>query len=55
MNAKHKKRNISLLVEVAAIFLIGVLITGALTYICETYLYNNSVKKQTELQASEIA
>ena len=55
MHKTKGKRKISLLIEVAAIFLIGVLITGALTYICETYLYNNSVKKQTELQASEIA
>jgi len=40
---------------VILLFLATVLLTGALTYICETYLYDNSVKKGTESRASEIA
>ncbi len=50
----EKKRG-SIIFQVAALFLIGVLMTGFLTYICEKKLYDNSVKKQTELRASEIA
>ncbi len=52
---EQKKRKGSIIIQVAILFLIGVLTTGFLTYICETYLYNNSVTKQTELYAEEIA
>ena len=52
---KREKRKYSLLLQVSVLFLIGVILTGILTYICETYLYDKSVKRQTELHASEIA
>ena len=52
---KQEKRRIGILVQVAVIFLIGILLTGNLTYVTETDLYNRSVKRQTEARAAEIA
>jgi sigma-B regulation protein RsbU (phosphoserine phosphatase) len=49
------KRKGSIILQVAALFLIGVLITGALTYISENRLSYNSVKRQTESHCAEIA
>ena len=51
---KEKRRG-SIIIQVAILFLIGVAITGILTYIFETRLYDDSVKKQTELHAAQIA
>ena len=51
----REKRKISIIVQVAILFLIGVLATGMLTYICETRLSGDSVQKQTERHAGEIA
>ncbi|MBQ6274967.1 MAG: SpoIIE family protein phosphatase [Oscillospiraceae bacterium] len=53
--ARGEKRKISIIVQVAILFLIGVLATGMLTYICETRLSGDSVQKQTERHAGEIA
>lgn len=52
---KREKRRSSIILEVAVLFLIGVITTGILTYVSETRLSGNSVKKQTELHAAEIA
>ena len=52
---KQKKKKGSIIIEVATFFLIGVLITGLLTYVCEKFLYDNNVKQHTESHASEIA
>ena len=52
--AKSKKRH-SIIKQVAILFLIGIMTTGVLTYICESYFYNNRVKNQTELHSAEIA
>ena len=52
---KAEKRKGSIIFEVAALFLLGVIVTGILTYVSETRLYASSVRKQTELQAAQIA
>ena len=52
---QKKRRRISILLEVAVLFLIGVLTTGILTYLSERNLSDASVKAQTEQRASEIA
>ncbi len=52
---KKDKRKISIIVEVAILFLISVVTTGFLTYLSETFLYDDSVKRQTESNAAEIA
>ena len=51
----QKKRKVSIITQVAVFFLVGILMTGFMTYFSETKLYDNSVKKQTELHAAEIA
>ena len=52
---KTEKRRGGIILEVAVLFLVGVIITGVLTYVCENYLYTDSVKAQTEDHADEIA
>ena len=52
---KSGKKRYSIIKQVAIFFLIGILTTGIMTYICESYFYDNSVKVQTELHAAEIA
>lgn len=52
---KKEKRMISIIIEVAALFLIGVILTGTLTYASEYQLSDQNVKKQMELHAAEIA
>ena len=52
---KSEKRKRSIIKQVAVFFLIGILTTGVMTYICESYFYDNSVKTQTEFRAAEIA
>ena len=52
---KKDKRNVSIIVMVAVFFLIGILATGVLTWFTETQLYNESVVRQTERRAAEIA
>lgn len=50
-----KPRKQSIIKHVAILFLIGTLTTGMLTFICESYFYNDSVKRQTESRAAEIS
>ena len=45
----------SIIRQVAALFIIGVLATGFLTFFTESRLSENSVQKQTEIRAGEIA
>ncbi len=52
---KEKKIKSSIIIEVAALFLIGVIATGILTYICEKDLSDKSVKKQITIHAGDIA
>ena len=51
---KGKRRN-SIIIDVAAFFVIAIILTGSLTYIFETLQADTSVTKQTELYATEIA
>ena len=53
--ANRDKKRLSIIAEVAVLFLIGVITTGILTYISETRLSGDSVKRQKELQAVQIA
>ena len=50
-----KKKRYSLLLQVAAFFLIGVITTGIMSYVSEQKLSEDSVKQQTEILASQIA
>ncbi len=52
---KKERKKGSIIFQVAVLFLIGVLTTGAMTYIFETRLAQNSVTRQTELHAADIA
>lgn len=52
---KKEKLKISIIIEVAALFLIGVILTGTLTYANEYQLSSQNVKKQLELHAADIA
>lgn len=52
---KLKKGTGGIIFHVIILFLVTVLLTGALTYVCETYLYDNTIKKQMESRAAEIA
>ena len=52
---KKEKKHFSIIIQVAILFLIGVLITGVLTYVSESYVYDKNVKQQTEIHAAEIA
>ena len=53
MDGPQKKG--SIIRQVAALFIIGVLATGFLTFFTESRLSENSVQKQTEIRAGEIA
>ncbi len=55
MDKEKKKRKTSIITEVAVLFLIGVLATGILTYLCEKGLSGRSVKKQMTIHAGDIA
>lgn len=50
-----KQIRISIITEVAILFLVGILTTGFFTNISERRLSNESVTSQTELRAAEIA
>ena len=52
---KQEKKKISIIVQVAILFLIGILTTGIISYATEQSLTNKSDKKQTEFHAEEIA
>lgn len=52
---KKRKFKSSIIIEVAALFLIGIIVTGAISYVSEYQLSDQNVKKQMELHASEIA
>lgn len=51
---KTKNRN-SLLYQIAILFLVGVILTGLLTFFSERAVTDNSVRKQTESIADEIS
>ena len=51
---KQEKKRISIIFQVAALFLIGIVTTGILTYFSEKALYDNNVRRQTELHAAQI-
>ena len=53
--AGGSKRNGSIIFQVAALFLAGILITGMLTYFTELELSTGYVTRQTESDASEVA
>ena len=53
--AERSKCKGSIILEVAVLFLIGIITTGLLTYISENRMYNESVTHQTELHAARIA
>ena len=52
MNEKRRKKIIA---EIAAFFIAGVIITGVLTYLSETGFSQQTVTKQTETHAEQIA
>lgn len=54
-NQTSSKRKISLLVEVALLFLLGILATGALTFFVQRIRANANVQEHTENIASRIA
>ena len=55
MQVKPKKQKTSIIIQVAIFFLIGVAATGFLTYYFNMKLYNESVTRQTEQYAAQIA
>ena len=55
MEQRKRKVSVSMLAEVAILFLISIVVTGLLTFFTETRLYNRSVQQQTETHAAEIA
>ncbi|MBR3247703.1 MAG: SpoIIE family protein phosphatase [Clostridiales bacterium] len=52
---RKSKLKISIILEVSFLFIIGILVTGIITYIAERKISDTSVKKQTELKSEEIA
>ena len=50
-----RRRNGSIILQVAALFLAGILVTGILTYFTEQSLASQYVTRQTEEDASEVA
>ncbi len=52
---KEKKRKVGLIEQVAVLFLVGILSTGLITYVCEKRLSGDSVTEQTEIRAGELA
>ena len=50
-----RRRNGSIILQVAALFLAGILVTGMLTYFTEQSLASQYVTRQTEENASEVA
>ena len=55
MNTDTRQWENSILVQVLVLFLVGILTTGAITYIAERHLSNDTVMRQTETRADEIA
>lgn len=51
----NKKRRISIIVEVAILFLVGIILTGTLMYAFETGVSSENVFKQTERHAAQVA
>ena len=52
---RKSKLKISIIIDVSILFLIGILVTGIITYFAESKLSDASVKKQTEQKSEEIA
>ena len=52
---KKKLRKDGIILQVAILFLVGILTTGILTYVSERRLSNESVTRQTEQRAAEFA
>ena len=55
MNTDTRQWENSIIVQVLVLFLVGILTTGAITYIAERHLSNDTVMRQTETRADEIA
>lgn len=55
MNTDTKQWENSIIVQVLVLFLVGILTTGAITYIAERHLSNDTVLRQAELRSDEIA
>ena len=55
IHMRKNKLKISIILEVSFLFIIGILVTGIITYIAESRISDSSVKKQTELKAEEVA
>ena len=53
--SRNGKKTEKIVIHVIALFLVSIVLTGVLTYICENYLYYDNVRKQTEFHAAEIA
>ncbi len=51
---RHSRFRISIIVEVAILFVVGILLTGIFTYLSERRMSDITVTKQTELQAERI-
>lgn len=54
-NNNNKKRRISIIIEVAALFLVAIILTGSLMYAFETGISTESVLRQTERHAAMLA
>ena len=55
MTTIDSKKRFRLIHEVMILFVIGIIVTGIITYITETSLTSDSVKEQTEVRTSEMA
>ena len=55
MNKDTRQWENSIIVQVLVLFLVGILTTGAITYIAERHLSNDTVLQQAELRSDEIA
>jgi len=55
VNTDTRQWENSIIVQVLVLFLVGILTTGAITYIAERHLSNDTVMRQTETRADEIA
>ena len=51
---RHSRVKLSIIVEVAVLFAVGILLTGIFTYVSESRMSDLSVKKQTEQQSEQI-
>ncbi len=52
---RQNRLKISIIIEVAILFVIGIFLTGILTYVSESRMSDINVKKQTEQRSAQIA